>query len=471
METVLRILATLALVALNGFFVAAEFASVSSRASRLEQLAKDNALARLALMIKNQLELYLSSCQLGITLASLGLGAVIEPAVSAVIQPLLTALHLPAATIHVASLTVGFGISTILHIVVGEQAPKNYAIRHADRALITLALPMVLFTYTFYPAIWVLNWMTRVVLRRGAHDTESEHGAVPHTQEELKMLLAQAVEKGTIAKGSERILTSAFEFGALKVRQIMTPRTDVVYLETHQPLGQILKTVQRAAYTRLPLVENDIDHVVGVVHMKDLFNHLKLVPGKLRFTDEKAENGELIAIPTGLPGSAVHVIGSGEINLQQIRRDVLYVPELTPLTKLLRQFQRTQVHLAVVVDEYGATRGIVTLEDVIEELVGEIDDEFDTAKPVPDFQKNGTAIRVNGLYALHELIQKLDDLGEFESPDVDTVSGYVVQALGRLPRPGDEITMGNYRAKVISVQHKRVKQVELTKAAEPSPTP
>jgi CBS domain containing-hemolysin-like protein len=460
-DTLWRILATLALVAANGFFVAAEFSAVSARTSRLELLAKESALAKLSLGIKHKLDLYLSSCQLGITLASLGLGAVIEPAVAGLIQPLLHALHMPDATIHLISLAIGFAISTMLHIVIGEQAPKNWAILYADRALLAIAAPLAVFTYIFYPAIWGLNAMTNAVLRASGIELTNAHGQLPHTEDELKSLLAQAVASGTIAKGHERILTSAFEFGDLKVRQIMTPRTEVVYLLLGQPLGQILRTVQGNAYTRLPLCEKDVDHVVGVVHMKDLFNHLKLVPGKLKFMDERDPGGELIAVPTGLPGSAVHVIGSGEIDLLKIKRDVLFVPELSPVHKLLRQFQTTHLHMAIVVDEYGATQGVVTMEDIMEEIVGEIEDEFDVAAPNPDFLMEGETIRVSGLYPLHALRERANISG-LESNGVDTVGGYITQELGRLPRPGDIVPFGNYTARVVSVQQKRAKQIVLT---------
>jgi CBS domain containing-hemolysin-like protein len=465
-EIVWRILATLTLVALNGYFVAAEFAAVSARASRLEVLAKRSGLARLALLCKRKLDLYLSSCQLGITLASLGLGAVIEPAVSHIVSPLLHFMRLTESTVHLVSLIVGFAISTMLHIVIGEQAPKNWAIRYADRALLALAPPLVVFTWIFYPAIWGLNALTNFVLRRsGIHIDHDTHGQLPHTEEELKSLLAQAVASGTIAKGHERLLTSAFEFGELKVRQIMTPRTEVVYLKLDQPLGEILKTVQSSAYTRLPLCDKDIDHVVGVVHMKDLFNHLKLTPGKLKFIDERDPTGALIAIPTGLPGSAVHVIGSGEINLRQIKREILFVPEHAPVTKLLRQFQTGHAHMAMVVDEYGATRGVVTLEDVLEEIVGEIDDEFDPAQRLPDFEVKGEEVFVSGQYPLHALREKLD-IGDVTQNGVDTIGGWITQELGRLPRPGDTIELGKYQARVVSVQQKRAKQVVLTKTGK-----
>ena len=180
---------------------------------------------------------------------------------------------------------------------------------------------MIIFTYVFYPFIWVLNAASNGLLRlTGVKISPGAQGSMPHTEEELRGLLAQSVAEGTIAKGNEKILTSAFDFGDLKVRQIMKPRTEVDYLTLDQPIGEVLKIVQRSNFTRLPLCDGDIDHVIGLVHMKDLFNHLKLTPGKLRFVDERTPEGELIAIPTGFPGSAVHVIGSGELKLDKIKR-------------------------------------------------------------------------------------------------------------------------------------------------------
>ncbi|HEY7120577.1 MAG TPA: hemolysin family protein [Tepidisphaeraceae bacterium] len=465
MDILVKVLITLALVAANGYFVAAEFAAVSARLSRLQTDASDGLLARLALMVKSRLDLYLSACQLGVTLASLGLGAVTEPAVAAVIRPLLDLFHLHEHTIHVMSFTIALAISTSLHIVVGEQAPKTWAIVGADRLLPILSLPLVTFTYLFYPAIWLLNAASIALLRlTGVKVTPGAHHELPHTEEELKTLLAQAVSQGTIEKANQMILTSAFDFGDLKTRQIMTPRTEVDYLLIDQPVGEILRMAQKSAYTRFPLCDADIDHVVGLIHMKDLFNHLKLIPGRLRFTDEKSTNGEAIAIADGLPGSAVHVIGSGDIDLKKIKREILFVPELLPVPKLLRQFQTSRVHMAVVVDEYGATQGIVTLEDVVEEIVGEIEDEFDTASTAPQFVAEGESFRVSGRFPLHGLRDRMK-LGEeaIGDGDVDTIGGYVIQKLGRWPRPGDSVALGeSYSAKVIAVANKRVTQVLIT---------
>jgi CBS domain containing-hemolysin-like protein len=458
-------LATLGLVALNAYFVAAEFAAVGARASRIQTGDAKSILSRLSLDVKQRLDLYLSSCQLGVTLASLGLGAVTEPLLASVFaeSPVARWMHVPAYDILAISFALAMAVSTSLHIVVGEQAPKNWAIRYADGLLPILAPGLVVFTYLFYPFIWALNAITNGLLDlTGAGGKSTTGGAVPHTEEELRALLMQAVAYGSIPKGRAGLLTSAFDFGELKVRQIMTPRPKVDFLTLNQPIGQVLRVVQKSEYTRLPLCDKDIDHVIGLVHMKDLFTHLKLVPGKLKFLDELSPDGQAVAIPTGKPGSAVHVIGSGELNLRKICRDVLFVPELLPVPKLLRQMQTSHIHMAVVVDEYGSTQGIVTLEDVLEQIVGEIEDEFDPAS-TGDFVKDGDTIRVNGLYPLHELRDRLP-LPELDSADVDTVGGYITQKLKRWPRPGDVIRIGTYDAKVVSVQQRRVGQVILSAA-------
>jgi CBS domain containing-hemolysin-like protein len=463
-DILIKILITLALVAANAYFVAAEFAAVSARLSRLQTEASTSLLSRLALIVKTRLDLYLSSCQLGVTLASLGLGAVTEPAVAVVISPVLNLFHLTDHTMHVVSFAVAMAISTSLHIIAGEQAPKTWAIVSADRVLKALAPPLLIFTYLFYPAIWLLNAASNALLRAtGVKVTPGGHYEMPHTADELRVLLTQAVSQGAIEKSREKLLTSAFDFGELKTRQIMTPRTEVDSLRINQPIGDILRTVQKSAYTRFPLCEGDIDHVVGLVHMKDLFTHLQLIPGRLRFIDETSPNGDPIAIASGLPGSAVHVIGSGDIDLIKIKREILFVPELLPVPKLLRQFQSSHTHMAVVVDEYGATQGIVTLEDVIEEIVGEIEDEFDTA-PTPQFAREGEALRVSGRFPLHELRDKLKlNEAAIGDGDVDTIGGYIIQKLARWPRPGDTVPLGEkHIAKVVSVASKRVTQVLIT---------
>lgn len=464
LDIVWKIVATMTLVALNGYFVAAEFAAVGARLSRLETMAETSFLARGAIKIKQQLDLYLSTCQLGITIASLGLGAVTEPAIAALLDPLLAKIGftIPPGGHSALAIAIALTIATALHVVVGEVAPKNFAIYYPDKLLPVLAIPLIVFTYLLYPLIWGLNSASNWLLRMsGVNITHDAHGGMPHTEQELHGLLRQAVASGEIERDQSKILLSAFAFGDLLARQIMTPRTNVQFLTIGQPIGQILKTIQKSSFTRFPLVDKSIDNIVGFVHAKDVLTQLKLVPGKLRFSDDKTPDGEAIAIAGGKPGSGVHVIGSGDIDLSVIRRDILHVPELVPVHKLLRQFQETRIHMAVIVDEYGATQGVVTLEDVIEQIVGEIDDEFDVQ--TRDIVIDGTVVRVSGAFPLHELVARLGLPAEIEPDSVDTVGGYVTHVLGRLPRSGDRIEMGDYDAEVVGMSRRRVTSVVLTR--------
>ncbi len=459
----LTIVATLGLVACTAFFVAAEFSAVSARASRLRATRTSTMAMRAAGFVKHRLDLFLSACQFGNTLAALGLGALTAPAVASLVEPLTRAIHLSDTAQYWLALVISFAIAVSLQVVIGEQVPKNIAIQHSDRLLVTLAIPLVAFTYLFFPVIWLLNTATQAVLRAiGMTRVAGAEVGMPHNEEELRALLMQAASRGTIAKGKALLLANAFEFGDLKVRQIMTPRPEVDFLLLDQPIKDVLSTVKRSAYTRLPLCDGDLDHVIGVVHMKDLFNHLNLVPGKLKFIDEKLPEGEAIAIPTGLPGSAVHVIGAGQLELRQIKRDVLFVPELMPVSRLLRQFQTRHLHLAIVVDEYGSTQGVVTLEDVLEELVGQIEDEFDPVAPT-DLVREGDSIRVSGLFPLHDLRERLS-IDNLTAIGVDTIGGYITQKLNRWPRAGDSVDIANYQIKVLTVQQRRVGQVMITPA-------
>ena len=450
-----KLVATLGLVALNGFFVAAEFAAVGARQSRMQSLADDgNFLARLGVVVKHKLDLYLSTCQLGITIASLGLGYVTEPALGALLEPLFERMgfHADHPGGHILLVTlIALGISTSLHVVVGEVAPKNLAIFYPDRLLLILALPLVACTVLLFPAIWLLNSASNLLLRLcGVPLGEASHGGIPHTAEELRALLLQAKDAGVIDVNNAQLLSGAFAFGDLKVRQVMTPRVDVDYLLVDAPMDKILRKVQTSEYTRLPLCDKDLDHVVGLIHMKDLFAQLKLGIGRLKFTDEKHGADEAVVAIAGLPGSEVHVIGSGTVDLAKIRRDVLFVPELLPVEKLLRQMQESTTHMAAVVDEYGGTVGIVTLEDVVEQIVGDIEDEFDVAER--QIEPDGENFRVGGHFPLHELEDHLKLAEDFDPPDgVDTVGGYVTAELGRWPRAGDQVALAGYTVRVIQV--------------------
>ena len=461
-DVVWKILATLGLVSLNAYFVACEFATVGARQSRLETEAKNSFLAKAALQVKTHIDLYLSTCQFGITVASLCLGAVTEPTIAVLLRtPLeMVGIHAPPGGHSFVAIAIALCIATSLHVVVGENAPKNFAIIFPDWLLPLLAVPLIGFTYLFYPVIWLLNTASNAVLRLcGVRVGSDAHGGMPHTEPELRALVRQAASSGAIEREQAQILLAAFAFGDLLVRQIMTPRVKVKFLDLNQKIDNTLAVIRRSEYTRLPLCDKDLDHVVGFVHVKDVLNHLRLVSGRLRFSDEKTPDGMAIAIADGAPGSSVHVIGTGDIDLRQITRPALFVPELVPVKKLLRQFQETQTHFAVVVDEYGSMRGVVTMEDVLEQIVGEIDDEFD--ETTKDYVVEGDAIRVSGQFALHELRVKLNLPATMEQDEVDTVGGYIAQSLGRLPRVGDRVDFGDYEARVLNVPRRRVGTVLL----------
>ena len=306
-----------------------------------------------------------------------------------------------------------------------------------DKLLPYLAPPLVIFTKLLYPLIWLLNSASNQLLRlTGIKMDAHAHGGLPHTEEEIYGLLRQSVTSGTIAREQSAILLGAIEFGDLLVRQIMTPRTSVNFLLIDQPMPEILKTIRNSEYSRLPLCKGDVDHIVGFVHVKDVFAHL-------------------VNAPTAMSPTT--------IDLQKIRREVMFVPELVQVNKLLRQLQESRKHMAVIVDEYGTMTGIVTMEDILEQIVGEIDDEHDTA--TGDFVEVGDQYRVAGSFPLHELRLKLDLPEEIEHDDIDTLSGYITHELGRLPRLGDTIKIGHMTARVLSVHRRRIGMVMLSKTA------
>jgi CBS domain containing-hemolysin-like protein len=432
----LRVLVVLLLVGLNAFFVAAEFAAVGARRSRLEELAKRQLLARWALRIKNSLDLYLSACQLGITLASLGLGFATEEVFVALFQPLLR--HVPfISDVHGVAVVIGLSLSTALHVIVGEVAPKNVAIRIPDRLLPVLAPPLMAFTALFYPAIWVLNSASNGLLRLfGIRLGEEEYQEPLHSMNEIRSLLNQSFQEGGIAATSRQVLLAAFEFDDRAARQIMTPRLDVSYFRVGQSTQSLVDQIRTAAYTRYPLCEGGTDNIVGLIHMKDIFHVL-------------AEHGAAAPPPA--------------IDLMAIKREILTIPDSLDLPRLLRQFQRGKVHMAAVVDEYGTFQGIATLEDVIEELVGEIDDEFDERSHAP-IRKVKNGYRVLSTAQLHLVAEVLDLPGIKECTE-STLNGYLLEALGRIPRVGDVVTLGNFKIHVMKALSRR-RSVVLIKRGE-----
>ncbi|HEY8902262.1 MAG TPA: hemolysin family protein, partial [Chthoniobacterales bacterium] len=341
----LKLLAILALVLLNGFFVASEFALVKVRASQLEALVDQGVRgARLARQATQHLDAYLSATQLGITLASLGLGWLGEPFLAAMLEPFFVKVGISsAAFIHAVSFAIAFTLITIMHIVFGELAPKSLAIRKAAEISVTVAGPLGVFYSLFRPFIWLLNGLANELLRRVLRIEPAGESELSHSEEELRLILAESEKADEVTSLGKEIVINALDLKHRIVRDIMTPRGDVIFIDIEEPFEHQITTAIESQHTRFPLCREHLDDAIGLVHIKDL---LALVHG-------------------------------GKKDVMSIRRDLMHVSEMMPLEKLLRFFLTKHAHLAVVVDEYGGAVGIVTLDNVLEEIVGAIQDEFD----------------------------------------------------------------------------------------------
>ncbi len=417
------LVAALFLVALNGFFVAAEFALVKVRNTQLEP-KKDTQRGRLAISMVENIDAYLSACQLGITLASLALGWIGEPAFAGIVTPVVRFLGFPEPWIRPIGIAAAFATITVLHIVIGEQAPKSLAIRKPSRTSLAVSIPLYIFYKLTYPAIWMLNSMANGFLRLVGIKPVME-GALAPSEEEIRSILASDLESKLPADKRE-LLDNVFELSDRVARQVMVPRSEVIYLDVEKSMEENLKVARETGHTRFPLCKGDLDHVLGLVHIKDLF---------------RADS---------FPAA-----------LEEVRRDTFFVPETLSLDELLRRMRSARIHMAAVLDEYGGISGIVTLENIIEEIVGEIQDEFDYERP--------EVIRVSeGVYHVlgSTLIQDLEDELEIElggtEREEDTVAGIVLSEIGRRARIGDKISVGPLQLEVREVDHNRITSLRAT---------
>jgi CBS domain containing-hemolysin-like protein len=413
-------------VFLNGFFVAAEFALVKLRATQIERLAKrQDSAARSAVEVAQRLDRYLSATQLGITLASLGLGSVGEPAITHKLQALLTPLGLASErTVHSIAIVVGFSVLTASHIIFGELVPKLVAIRSAEGVALAVARPLRVFYWMVFPGLIVLNGASSLLLRAlGYPSLHHAEGAL--SEEEILGMLTQAYAKGRLAQSKRQLLERVARFTERTVRQVMVPRVDVFSLDADLSLDNALGRARVQGFTRFPVTEGgDLDRVVGYVNLKDVL-----------FARERPAT------------------------LRAAMREAPVVPEQMGLFELLRDMQRRQVPFAVVLDEYGGTSGIITLEDAVEEIVGEIRDEHDEEAPRTEVRADG-AIVADGMCTPEDLRPHGVHLSEEEA---DTVGGAVVAALGRLARPGDEVTLPGtpWTVRVENVRRRRVTRVTI----------
>ncbi len=419
------------LVLLNAFFVTAEFAIVKVRATRIEERFRAGVRGAAATQtILRNLDAYLSVTQLGITLASLGLGWVGEPAFATLISPLFAALGVwSPAVVHSIAATLAFGVITFLHIVLGELAPKYLAIQRPEAVALFVSVPLLAFRRMLYPALWLLNSSSTALLRILGIDRAPTSELV-HSEEELRLLLAESHRTGALSSSKRKLLENVFDYTHRSAKHIMVPRAEIVYLTLRKSLAENLDIIRNNQHTRYPLCETDIDHVVGMIHTKDLL--------------QPAE---------GLRESR---------DLLRLKREILFVPETRPLELLQRDFQQRRVHMALVVDEYGSTSGLVTLEDILEEIVGEIQDEFD-AEP-PKMESTGDGYVVDGLVLLDEIAERLGlDVPEHES---NTLGGFVIARLGRIARVGDVVRLDGYDVKVVEMKGRRVSKLLLTPVVE-----
>lgn len=412
------------LVALNGFFVAAEFALVKVRPTQIDpHVTRGSKRGRVARHMIHHLDAYISATQLGITFASLGLGWVGEPAFAWLLEPLLAKLPgvSPAVT-HSISLTFAFAVITVLHIVLGELAPKSLAIREAEATTLWTAVPLYFFYKVTFPIIWVLNHSANAILRIFGIQPMggTEHA---HNEEELRLILASSAGS-ELSSAKRQLLGNIFELSTRIARQVMVPRGDVVYLSTERPLAENLKVARDSGHTRLPLCKgDDLDRVIGMIHIKDLFR-----------------------------------TESPVVALEEVSRKIPMVPETLTLDRLLRRMRTEKMHLAAVLDEYGGVSGIVTLENVIEEIVGSIEDEFDAERPELVAKGEDTYL-VSGSMLVADLEDELEL--EFSDRDEDTVGGIVLSELGRRPMEGDRVIVGPLTIEVVEMMRNRVKSVRL----------
>ncbi|MDL1892020.1 HlyC/CorC family transporter [Sphingobacteriales bacterium CHB3] len=430
---ILKIASVFALVFLNGFFVAAEFAIVKVRTTQIEPLIKSGMKrAKLARQVITHLDAYLSATQLGITLTSLGLGWLGEPFVAHMLQPLFVLAGITNPTVVAAvSFGVAFSIITFLHIVLGELAPKSLAIQRAQKVTLGIAAPLHMFFVVFKPAIWLLNGAANYFLRIVGIEPVSESD-LAHSEEELRILLSQGK---TISTTSRSILLRAMELRDRTVREVMVPRTQIVYLSTEKTLDESLKIALESQFTRYPLCERDLDNVLGMIHLKDMF----------RMKEQHSSS----PLPNGRGAQ-----------LLSIKRELLFVPETTPLEKMLNTFLTKRVLMAIVVDEYGGTAGLITLENVLEELVGEIRDEFDVEPLMVQKVSEGEYL-IDGTMPLHDFARMFEVVPD--TKDVVTVSGYAVHLLGRVPERGATLQLDQWRGTIESVDKKKVKQLRIRK--------
>ena len=405
---------------MNAFFVVAEFSLVRVRRSQIEMAVEEGKPgAKNAKVIAENINAYLSACQLGITLASLALGWLGEPAISALFHPVFEALHLPAAAVTAVSVAIGYFIMTTLHVVVGELIPKSFAIFATERWALRTATPLIWFYRITFPIMVMFNGITNAVVRLTGHDPANEHDV--YTGEEIQLLIDESTESGLIDPEQNQFVDNIFDLGDKDAEAIMTPRMDVVCVDLENSLAENLQVIQQYKFTRYPVCRGHKDRIVGFVHVKDLY--------------------------TMPQGSTVH-----DLNIRTIEA----VPEGMPIAKLLQVLQEKRTKIAVVIDEHGGTAGIVTMSDIIEQIVGRVDDEFTHDQDEEAVRMEDGSYLVEGTMPIDDLV-KLLEFEPKEASECETAAGLLLALFDRIPQAGDKVELVHEDAtEVVTVKFKVV---------------
>ena len=420
------------LLFVNGFFVAAEFSLVKVRRTRLEQLCNDgNQNAKTALKLVNNVNKMLAAAQLGVTFASIALGWVAESTIVQLVSPIIKYLPLGHITVHAAAVPVSFLLVTYFHVLLGEQLPKCLALKHTENLALIIATPMDMFITLFKPLVWILQISGDNILKVIHADTED--ASLVHSTEELDMLVDVSYNEGVLNETEAEMLHNMFKFSDLMAKQVMIPRTDMICVPDDISYEEINKLALENGYTRYPVYEKEnIDKIVGFIHVKDLY--------AIAMTKE-------------------------EYSVQSLLRPILLIPETMTLDNLMKEFKKQHIQMAVVVDEYGGTAGLITLEDVLEEIIGEVQDEFDEEEE----EVNIHEIDTNTYMA--NAMMRMDELAEFfginadilEEDDVETIGGLVVKLLGRIAELGDSVSFKGLTFTVKEIDGARITQLEIIK--------
>ncbi len=441
----LRVFGVVLLVAANAFFVAAEFALVSVRDTRIQQLIDAHRVgARTVRKLHERMDELLSAVQLGVTLASLGLGWVGEPTLAALIQMAMGGGDHPTIVAHTVAVALAFILITYLHVVLGEVVPKSVTLQRPDRVALAVAAPMDFFMTVARPFLRIISASARFVLRRfGAHEIRS---SVVHSPEELKLIVEASRRFGIVPQVEQEMMMRALELGEITVRQVMVPRPGIFSLPADMPLEQALARVVEEMHSRVPVYDSQRgpEHIIGLLYSKDLTRWMRL-----RYTKS--------ADDPAAPRLARMLV-------RDIMRDVLVVPETKPLTDLLVEFRQRKRHLAVVVDEFGSTSGVITVEDVLEQLVGEIEDEFDIApQPLP---AGATSMELDGAVNIRDL-ETLYHVTLPSDQGFETLAGFMLAQFQRIPKPGDTFEFEGRRYTVKAMDARRITRVLIEAVEQP----